>query len=236
MAFIAKPDYFGLATSQSGSLSLKSSSLNKSASVAEATDEKGDVVAEEVFGEQASPSVTYELKADLALSGIKLGAVTTVDSKPYVLLSIGFNTAPAGVPEVQCSGEMVETGATTANSTTISLPSLTLQKWHDAQILGLAFTLSGTGCYLNGCNYSAKCDVTKATVDGTIVAHDVQNGRIEVQATIVQTGSTAPTVTAGQDWVVTSPLTTDNPDEDYPTWTCTLTKYLTSAHPSGGNS
>ena len=170
MAFIAKPDYFGLATSQSGSLSLKSSSLNKSASVAEATDEKGDVVAEEVFGEQASPSVTYELKADLALSGIKLGAVTTVDSKPYVLLSIGFNTAPAGVPEVQCSGEMVETGATTANSTTISLPSLTLQKWHDAQILGLAFTLSGTGCYLNGCNYSAKCDVTKATVDGTIVA------------------------------------------------------------------
>ena len=238
MAFIAKPDYFGLSTANAtkDSLSLKSSSLNKSASVAEAKDDKGDVVAEEVFGEQASPSATYELKDDLDLDDITLGAVTTVDSKPYVLSSVSFNTAPAGVPEIQCGGEQVEPGATTANSTTIELPEMTLKKWHDAQILGSAFTLSGTGSYLNGCNYSAKCDVTKATVDGTIVAHDVQNGRIEVQATIVQTGSTAPTVTAAQGWVVTSPLTTDNPDEDYPTWTVTLTKYLTSAHPSGGNS
>ena len=237
MAFIAKPDYFGLSTADDtkDSLSLKSSSLNKSASVAEATDEKGDVVAEEVFGEQSAPSVTYELKDDLDLSDILLGAVKTVDGKPYALSSVSFNTAPAGVPEVQCSGEQVETDATTENSTTIELPELSLKKWHDAQILGSAFTLGGTGCYLNGCNYTARCDVTKATVDGTIVAHDVQNGRIEVQATIVQTGSTAPTVTAGQGWVITSPLTTDNPDEDYPTWTVTLTKYLTSEHPSGNS-
>ena len=232
MAFIAKPDYFGLATSISGSLTLKSSTLNKSASVAEATDEKGDVVADEVFGEQAAPSVVYELKADLDLDDIKLGAITTVDSKPYALTSVSFNTAPGGVPEIQCSGEQVETGATTANSTTIELPEITLLKWHDAQILGSAFALSGTGCYLNGCNYSAKCDLTKATVDGNCVAHDVQNGRIEVQVTVVQTGSTSPTITAASGWEVTSPLTTDNPDEDYPTWTATLTKYLTSTHPS----
>lgn len=235
MAFIAKPDYFVLATSISGSLSLKSSSLNKSASVAEATDEKGDVVAEEVFGEQSAPSVAYELKDDLDLDDITLGAVTTVDGKAYVLSSVAFNTAPAGVPELQCSGEQVETGATTANSTTIELPAITLKKWHDAQIIGSAFTLGGSGCYLNGCNYTARCDVTKATVDGNIVAHDVQNGRIEVQVTIVQTGSTAPTITPGSNWIITSPLTTDNPDEDYPTWNCTLTMYLSSAHPSGNS-
>lgn len=232
MAFISKPDYFGLATSVSTSLTLKSSTLNKTASVAEATDEKGDVVAEEVFGDVASPSVTYELKADLDLDDITLGSITTVDSKPYVLSSVSFSTAPATVPEVQCSGEQVEAGATTANSTTIELPSISLKKWHDAQILGEAFSLSGTGCYLNGCNYTVSCDVTKATVDGVIVAHDVENGRIEVQVTIVQSGSTAPTVTAASGWVVTSPLTTDNPDEDYPSWTCTVTKYLTSVHPS----
>ena len=232
MAFISKPDYFGLATSISGSLTLKASSLNKTASVAEAKDDKGDVVAEEVFGEVSAPSVTYELKADLDLDDITLGAITTVDGTPYVLSSVSFNTAPATVPEIQCSGEQVETGATTANSTTIELPEVTLAKWHDAQILGSAFTLGGTGCYLNGCNYTVRCDVTKATVNGVIVAHDVQNGRIEVAVTIVQSSSTAPTVTAAAGWVVTAPLTTDNPDEDYPSWTCTVTKYLESAHPS----
>ena len=232
MAFLAKPDYFGLATSISGSLTLKSSAINKSASVAEAQNELGDVIASEVFGETAAPSVTYELKADLDIDDITLGAITTVDSKPYALASVSFSTGPATVPELQCTGELVETGATTSNSTTIECPEITLKKWHDAQILGSAFTLSGTGCYLNGCNYTISADITKATVDGVIVAHDIQNGRIEVQATIVQSGTTAPTVTAASGWAVTSPLSTDNPDEDYPKWTVTLVKYLTSEHPS----
>lgn len=232
MSFPTKPDYFGLATSLSTSLVLKDSTLNKSATVATAQDELGDVKADEVFGEQAAPSVTYEVKADVDLDDIKLGAITTIDGKAYALTSVSFSTGPAVVPSMQCSGELVETGATTANSTTIELPEVTLKRWHDAQILGSAFTLGGTGCYLNGCNYTAQCDLTKATVEGTTVAHDVQNGRIEVQVTIVQTGSTVPTVTAASGWTVTAPLTTENPDEDYPKWTCTLTKYLESAHPT----
>ena len=233
MAFIAKPDYFGLGSN--AALTLKSSTENNGASVAEAQNEVGDVIAQEVFGEQASPSVTYELKADLALSGVKLGSITTIDGKAYALTGFTCNTAPATVPEIQCSGEQVEDGATTANSTTIALPALTLKKWHDAQILGEAFTLGGQGCYLNGCNYSVSADLTKANVDGLCVAHDIQNGRIEVQVTIVQSGNVHPTLTAGQGWVITSPLSTDNPDEDYPTWTATLVKTLTSAHPSSGN-
>lgn len=235
MAFIAKPDYFNFATSHSSSLSLKSSSLNKSASVAEATDDKGDVVADEVFGEQAAPSVIYELIAALTLSSIKLGAISTVAGKAYALSSVSAKTAPAAVPQLECSGEQVEDGATTANSTTIALPEIVLQMWHDAQNVGSAFTLSGSGCHLNGCDFTAKCDITKATANGVIVAHDVQNGRIEVSVTIVQTGSTTPTLAASSGYEITSPLTTDNPDEDFPTWTATLTKYLTSAHPSGNS-
>ena len=234
MAFSIKPDYFGLGAN--AALSLKNSTLNKSASTAEAQNEIGDTVAMEVFGEQSAPSVTYELIADLLLSAIKLGAVTTVDSKPFVLASVSWNTAPGSVTELQCSGEQVEAGATTANSTTITLPALSLKKWHDAQILGEAFTLTGTGCYVNACNYTATADVSKATVDGEIVAHDIQNGRIEVSVTIVQTGSTAPTLAAGTGWEIVSPLTVDNPDEDYPTWTATLRKNLTSEHPSASNS
>ena len=116
--------------------------------------------------------------------------------------------------------------------TTIELPSVSLKKWHDAQILDSAFTLTGTGCYVNGCNYTATADLSTATVDGTIVAHDIQNGRVEVAVSIVQSGSTEPTVTAGTGWEIVSPLTVDNPDSDFPTWTATLRKNLTSVHPS----
>lgn len=53
------------------------------------------------------------------------------------------------------------------------------------------------------------------------------DGQLTVNLTILQTDSTAPTVTAGQDWVITAPLTCSNPDADYPSWTCTLSRYLT---------
>lgn len=230
MSFPSKPDYFGLGSN--ASLSLKNSSLNKSATTAEAHDEIGDTVAMEVFGEQSAPSVTYEVIADITMSAIKLGAVTTVDSKPFVLTSVSWNTAPGAVAELQCSGAQVEAGATTATSTTITLPAFALKKWHDAQILDSAFTLTGTGCYVNGCNYTATADLSTATVDGEIVAHDIQNGRVEVAVSIVQSDSTAPTVTAGTGWEIVSPLTVDNPDADFPTWTATLRKNLTSVHPS----
>ena len=145
---------------------------------------------------------------------------------------MSWNTAPGAVAELQCSGAQVETGATTANSTTITLPAFALKKWHDAQILDSAFSLTGTGCHVNGCSYTATADLTPQTVDGEIVAHDIQNGRVEVAVTIVQTGSTAPTISAGTGWAIVSPLTVDNPDADFPTWTATLRKNLTSVHPS----
>lgn len=58
------------------------------------------------------------------------------------------------------------------------------------------------------------------------LAHDVSEGKIECAATITQTGSTTPTVTAGTGWKITSPLACDNPDADYPSYSITLTKYL----------
>lgn len=230
MSFPTKPDYSGLGSN--AGLSLKNSSLNKSATTAEAHDEIGDTVAMEVLGEQAAPSVTYEIIADIVMSFIKLGAITTVDGKSFALTSVSWNTAPGAVTELQCSCAQVETGATTATSTTITLPAFALKRWHDAQILDSAFTLTGTGCHVNGCNYTATADLSIATVNGEIVAHDIQNGRVEVAVTIVQTGTAAPEITAGTGWEIVSPLTVDNPDADFPTWTATLRKNLTSVHPS----
>ena len=234
MALPAKTDYLGLASNSA--LSLKSSSLNDSANNVEAQNDLGDVIANELLTPNASPSCTYEVIDTLALGSIKLGTIATIGTgaaaRAYAITSITVNTAPATVTEITVTGEEVESSATTANSTTIDAGTLSLAKWHDAQILGEAFEIDGSGCYLNGCNYTISGELTKATVDGTCVAHDIQNGRIECQVTIVQSGSTAPTLTAGTGWKVTSPLTPDNPDEDYPTWTATVTKYLTSTHPS----
>lgn len=235
MALPDKTDYFGLATNNN-SLTLKNSSQNDSANNVEAVDAKGDVVANELLTAQASPSCTYEVVADLALGDIKLGAVNTISSRAFCISQISVNTAPATVTEITVTGEEVESGATTANSTTIDAGTLFLSRFHDAQILGSAFELSGTGCNLAGCNYTIRGDITKATVNGVCVAHDIQNGRIGCQVTVNQTGSTAPTLTAGSGWAITSPLTVDNPDEDYPTWTATVTKYLTSTHPSSSSS
>lgn len=52
------------------------------------------------------------------------------------------------------------------------------------------------------------------------------DGALTVNVTVVQTGNTKPTITAGSDWVVSSPATCSNPDADYPSWTATLTKPL----------
>lgn len=238
MALPAKTDYIGLASN--AALSLKSSSLNDSANNVEAQNEIGDVVANDLLSPNASPSCTYEVIAALALGSIKLGKISTIgtgaSARAFAITEISVNTAPATVPELVVTTEEVENTATDANSTTIDAGELSLAQWHDAQILGGAFELEGTGCYINGCNYAIRGELTKATVNGKCVAHDIQNGRIECQVTIVQSSSTPPTLAAGTGWQVTSPLTPDNPDEDYPTWTATVTKYLTSTHPSSSSS
>lgn len=89
-----------------------------------------------------------------------------------------------------------------------------------------AFAYTGTGCFLTEASYTVQATIGKATVDGDPVASDVTEGMIEASVTITQTGSTEPTLSAGTDWQITSPLACTNPDANYPTWAATLTKYL----------
>ena len=97
---------------------------------------------------------------------------------------------------------------------------------HHAQILWSAFTLGGEGCYLQSANYTAGGTISRATKNGETVAYDVTDGKLEAQITIQQTGSAAPTVTKGTGWEITAPLSCSSPDADYPTWSCTLSRYL----------
>lgn len=84
---------------------------------------------------------------------------------------------------------------------------------------------------MQNANYTLQANIGKATVNGEPVASDVTEGMIEAQVTIMQTGDSTPTITmltgdVDYGWSITSPLACTNPDANYPTWTCTLTKYL----------
>lgn len=233
-AFIAKTDPFGISGSGKA-LALVSVSDGKSASVAEAKDEKGDVVAYHVYGETYSPTFEYKVKAAGSVTFPALGtpvsaALQTGDTVQVIPNSISINTSGGGETTVSISAETVPSTAVGCTYVYAGL-SATLGVCHHAKTLFSAFTLTGTGCYLQSANYTISCDVGRATVDGAAVAFGVSNGSIECQVSVMQTGSTAPTVTPGSDWVMTAPLACTNPDADYPTWTCTLKKYLSAAVP-----
>lgn len=222
MAFISKVDYYGIADGTS--LVCTSSADGNSASTAEATGADGSIVASETYGESKSPSCDYALKAAWTPTALKLGTVNEVGDESFVLANVTINTAGGSAPTVAASGEQVEADATA--TCTYTVPTFTLPVTHHAQTLFSAFTLTGTGCHLQSANYTISASISKGEKDGSTLSHDVNGGRIDAAVTIIQTGTTEPTLSAGTGWSVTSPLTCSNPDSNYPTWTATVTKYL----------
>lgn len=184
MSFKAKTDFFGLA---SGGVVITESNENKTASTAEGHNEKGDVVAFEVFGETMSPQCTYVLSADTNLSSMKCGTPITgtgdYSGKKFTLGGLTINTTAGSPPSIQASGEEIPSG-TSHSDCTYTFPSATLKMCHHAQVLWSAFTLGGTGCYLQQANYTAGGTISRATKNGETVAYDVVDGKLEVQLTI----------------------------------------------------
>lgn len=104
MSWQEKTDFFGLVT-QSNGLEVTESNENKAASTAEGHNEKGDVVAFEVFGETMSPSNTYVLGKDLTLStlpkcGAPIAGTGDYSTKKFTLGSITINTSAGQPPSI----------------------------------------------------------------------------------------------------------------------------------------
>ena len=226
--FSAPVEYFGQELSTV--IGLKSSTENRDYAVKQtATDARGDIVARDVCGERISPSAVYNVIAAGDLS-LVLGSVNTVDTDVVVLLGCDISTSAASAPEVTLSGESIQTGGTA--SSTVTLPAITLSPRHKAQILAGAFTLTGTGCNLTSCSLSARANITRATVEGETVAHDVSGCEMVVTGTVQQTGATAPTIEASTGWTLTTPKSKANPDEGYIEWTFEATKAAASTEPA----
>lgn len=224
--FSTPVDYFN---QDATPLKLKSSTENKTKQTKEASDERGDVVAREVYGEVSSPSCDFEVIASSNID-VELGSVNTEALVVYCLTGLSIQTAKATAPSVSMSGESLQAAATV--SSTIAVGAIAISTLHKAQILDAAFTLGGTGAKLNTCTLDVSCNLSRATVAGDTVSHDVSGGKKVVKATIIQSGAAVPTITAGTGYAITGPLTCANPDEDYPTWTVELTKDVASVEPT----
>lgn len=226
MSFKTKQDYYGLG-SVSG-LVLVGTTENKSESSVEAQGENGFVVAVEGYGVKSAPACEFVITKDVSLSGITFGDITTINSQNFCLASIEINTQAGSAPTMTASGSQVE-DTVVLNGCTATLPAITVGGLHHAQSFG-AFTISGTGAHLTQCTYSAQCEVSTAEKDGTILAHDIVGGTVTVTGTIQVSDSSypVPTVTPSSGWTITAPVTETNPDSNFPTYTFTVTKYLTA--------
>lgn len=241
MAFpVTKVDYLGiLVTGVSTGLELKSCKTgNSSAGLAEAKDTRGDVSAREKLPDYWAPSCEYAMSGTAAATGkIVLGTVTAVDNHAVCLKSFSISTSAAGLPSFSAAGEEIETGGKT--DATIALFEFSVDRHHKAQLL------AGVGTYndvdeknaktlvaLTQANYEVAANVTKVTVNGVIKNHDISGCHVTANLTFSQAGAVAPTFTPGDGWIVTEPLSTENPDADFPTWTMTLQKVLASTEPA----
>jgi hypothetical protein len=230
MAFKTKTEPYGIADGTT--LVVLSTTDGKTASNAEALGEDGSIVANTVYGETSAPTAELALKADWETDDgdIQLGAVTTSDNKKFALGGIHIRTAAGAAPTISIKGEQVQSDA--ASRCVYEVPGFSLTTKHHAQPLFGAFSLSGTGCHLQGADYDITGAIGKATKDGDCLTFDITQGKIEVSVSVKQTGTTAPTLAAGTGFQIVDPLAESNPDAEYPTFSAKLVKYLTKTDAS----
>ena len=234
-SFTDKKDYFGL-TANSAPLELITDDDGASNEYKEYVGQDGAYIDSIAFGDKQSPSNTIELTDDwtIAADTIKLGGVSTLDTKKFALERLSIATKAGELPSLSASGKQVQSSAATTRY--FAIPAETIKNDESAQILWGAFELSGSGCNLQSASYVASADLPTNDKNGFPLAFGVSKGAIECSVEIVQCGNTAPTLTAGEKWHVSSKLKCNNPDSDCPTWTATLRRFLTKTVPSASTS
>lgn len=229
MAFQNKIDYSGLTDLVTG-LSLRDDNSNDSVETYFPTGQDGSYVAGEVYGNDSAPTNALALTANITHTAgtIKLGKITTVgegsSAKKYMLERVTINTAGGQPVSVSATSQLVESGAT--DDCLYSVPAFSLTKKHHAQDIFSALTLTGTGCEFTSLTANIGCSIGKDKLVGNVISSDIGQGVIEITGTILQTGATAPTLSAATGWVISQPPTATNPETSYKTWSFTVRKNL----------
>lgn len=219
MALKEKVDYFGLA---SAGVEVASTTENRSQGSVSAAGPDGFTVALDTFGDETiAPSCEYVVTSSVTLPEIKLGKVTTIDSKQIALGSVTITTRAGESPTISASGQQVESGATA--HCTATLDGVSLSGLFHAQNFGL-FTVAGG--QLSDSTLTAEGTIGTAAIDGVIKASDLVGGKLTVSGTVIGVDDkgaiSKPTLTIVKDGgIISQPLTESNPNGDYPTYTFT---------------
>lgn len=234
-SFTDKKDYFGL-TANSAPLDVIADDDGASNGYNEYKGQNGAFVDSITYGDKQEPSNDLELTGDwtIAADTVKLGGVTTLDTKKFALGELDIDTVAGELPTISASGKQVPASA--ATSRYFAIPAETIKNDESAQILWGAFELTGSGCHLQSAKYKCKAELPTKDKNGFPVSFGVSQGVIECAVEIVQCGTAAPTLTAGENWHVSDKLKCSNPDSDCPTWTATLRRFLALTVPSVSSS
>ena len=231
MAIPAKTDYCGLATTFSTELVTVSDAENLSTEKYQPTGQDGSFAATEIIMTTAAPSNTYKLKADIsaAAGDVNLNSITTFGGKTFALEQITISTSGGSAPTVSATCKEVESDADDSTQCLYEIPAWALTTKQHAQDIFSALTLTGTGCVFTQIDTTIGCTVNPEPANGTLIASDANSGVITITGTILQTGTTAPTLAAASGWTVTQAPNCNNPENQYKSYSFEVQKILAKA-------
>lgn len=226
MSWESKTDFCGLASGGNATyIQIKGSNENRSSQYLEKLGQNGEIKATKLYGtNNASPSCEYTIKKAGDIT-VQIGKVTTVDGKRYALQQVIYTSAAGSEPTLTATAVQIES-TTDGEDCMFEAVSLAVDPEETAQVTLSAATVSGTSCEITGATTTISGTVSPHTVNGDPVASGVHSGKVEVDLTVGQYDSTAPTFTAGTGFEKSQTETVNDPDSDMPEWTAKFTKTL----------
>lgn len=107
-SFQDKVDHYGL-TDNNAPLEVIENDDGASNEYNEYHAQDGSFIDHIVYGEKQEPTDTLEMTGDWSISAdtVKLGGVTTVDSKKFALSEVSIETTAGELPSIEASGKQV---------------------------------------------------------------------------------------------------------------------------------
>ena len=222
MAFFTKSDLIGLETQFPQKIQIRSNNHNHSWTLINVPGKDGSYLGEYHDGDIKTPSCEYVVLSDFSFQ-VELGKVYNA---PYALQHVHIATSPGGERVITCDAVQIEPNATTTYCSYL-LPAINLSPARHALDFGAFSFAEDVGLTLQSCDYDASADLGPVTINGNPVASDAVHGIITVNPTFWSSSETAPTVTSGSGWNLTTPWSCVGQDAGLFNWTCVYTKYLT---------
>lgn len=207
---------------------VQSNAMNASGSTAKCPDGNADTTHRDQYADRIAPSAEYTLKGDNPTLP-NLGTIVTIATKKVMIAKIVIKTVKGAAPTASVSGVEVESTAATRRK--YACGTIYLSARHKAQDI-LKMLGNSTPSTLTEATFTFSITPSIADPKGVIVASDCNDGEVVAQFTHTSgTGAaiSAPTITGSTTKVVSEPVSTTSPENDYVTTTYSITDSLTGS-------